>query len=262
LAYLASVEAIRPFGDGRFRPDEPVSYARVAPALVRVGESYRAFGMKHAVVSGLTGDRLRLVRGKGSLTLRVAAAAALFGRSGGKSVPAQRLALWPADRVRYRTGADGAIDFLELQPPVKGSADDRTAKVYSWEVRRTRRELEAAVNRRVAVGRLLELEVVRRGVSGRIVELRVVGSRSSTVVRGFDVRRLLDLRESLLVIEPQRDASGRIEAVVFAGKGWGHGVGLCQVGAYGMALRGASYDEILTHYYSGAAIEQIDRSGS
>jgi stage II sporulation protein D len=84
-----------------------------------------------------------------------------------------------------------------------------------------------------------------------------VGSRASTVVRGFDVRRLLDLRESLLVIEPQRDARGRIEAVVFAGKGWGHGVGLCQVGAYGMALRGASYREILGHYYTGTAIERI-----
>jgi len=140
---------------------------------------------------------------------------------------------------------------------VKGSSDDRTAKVYSWEVRKSRNELEAAVNRRVSVGRLKQLDVVRRGVSGRIVELRVVGSRGETVVRGFDVRRLLELRESLLVIEPQRNAKGELEAVVFAGKGWGHGVGLCQVGAYGMALRGATYREILTHYYTGTQVERL-----
>ena len=84
-----------------------------------------------------------------------------------------------------------------------------------------------------------------------------MGSRASAVVRGFDVRRLLDLRESLLVIEPKRKAGGEIEAVVFAGKGWGHGVGLCQVGAYGMALRGADYRQILAHYYTGTKIERL-----
>jgi stage II sporulation protein D len=257
LAYLASVEGIRPFPDGAFRPDRPATAARLAPALVRIGESYRAYGLESAVISGVARGGIRLVKGKGALKLPVAPEVALFGRSGGRAVPVERLELWPGDRVRYRTDAAGAIDFLELRPPVKGTSDDRSAKVYAWEVRKSRRALEAAVNRRVAIGRLKDLEIVRRGVSGRIVELRVVGSRATTVVRGFDVRRLLDLRESLLVIEPQRDRHGEIEAVVFAGKGWGHGVGLCQVGAYGMALRGADYREILTHYYSGAKIERL-----
>ena len=139
-------------------------------------------------------------------------------------------------------------------------ADDRSAKVYSWEVRQTRREVEQAIDRRVAIGTLRDLDVVRRGKSGRIVELRVVGDRGATIVKGFDVRTLLGLRDSLAVIELQRDASGAIEAVVFAGKGWGHGVGLCQVGAYGMALRGSTYREILAHYYQGARIERIPPS--
>jgi stage II sporulation protein D len=257
LAYLASVEGIRPFPDGGFRPDLPATRARFAPALVRIGESYRAFGLASGVVSGVGTGGIRLVKGKGAIKLPVSPEVALFGRSGGRAVPVEALELWPGDRVRYRTSSAGAIDFLELQPPVKGTSDDRSAKVYAWEVRRSRRALEAAVNRRVAIGRLKDLEVVRRGVSGRIVELRVAGSRATTVVRGFDVRRLLDLRESLLVIEPQRDRDGEIEAVVFAGKGWGHGVGLCQVGAYGMALRGADYREILSHYYSGTKVERL-----
>ena len=58
-------------------------------------------------------------------------------------------------------------------------------------------------------------------------------------------------------MEVQRDPRGGISAVVFAGKGWGHGVGLCQVGAYGMALRGSTYREILQHYYSGAELTQL-----
>ena len=170
-------------------------------------------------------------------------------------MPASALELWPGDRVRYRLDEGGRIDFLELIPPVKGVSDDRTAAVYSWEVRKTRAELEASIGSQLAIGRLLDLEPVRRGVSGRITELRVVGSSGTEVVRGFDVRRLLDLRESLTVIEVQRDSAGQIDAIVFAGKGWGHGVGLCQVGAYGMALRGASYREILRHYYVGTELD-------
>jgi stage II sporulation protein D len=59
-----------------------------------------------------------------------------------------------------------------------------------------------------------------------------------------------------VVFEIQRREDGTVDAVTFSGKGWGHGIGLCQVGAYGMALRGASYREILSHYYSGAPIER------
>jgi stage II sporulation protein D len=257
LAYLASVEGLQPFADGRLHPERPPTWARLGPALVRIGESYAAFGLRSAVVSGMGQGSIRMFQGKGKIRLPVGADAFLFSRTGGKPVPVTELEIWPGDRVRFRTAREGAIDFLELLPPVKGVSDDRTAKVYSWEVRRTRRQIEAAINRRVSVGRLKDLEVSRRGVSGRVVELKVVGSKASTVVRGFDVRRLLDLRESLLVIEIQRDERERIEAVVFAGKGWGHGVGLCQVGAYGMAIRGADYREILAHYYTGAKLEPL-----
>ncbi|MDB4324883.1 hypothetical protein N9971_00915, partial [bacterium] len=67
---------------------------------------------------------------------------------------------------------------------------------------------------RIAVGKLRDLQVLSRGVSGRVAELRVIGSRGDTVVRGFDVRRLLDLRESLTVVEIQRDSKGQIVAAV------------------------------------------------
>jgi stage II sporulation protein D len=261
LAYLAWVEALRPFPDGSFHAGRPPSATRLIPALAKIGQTYKAFGLRNGVVSGVGAKSIRLVQGKGELRLPLADAPYLFGLSGGKAVPAERLEIWPGDRIRFRTAPSGEIDFLELRPPVKGVSDDRSAAVYSWEVRKTRHELERLVNRRLSLGDLKDLQVLRRGVSGRIVELRVVGSRGSTVVRGFDVRRLLDLRESLMVIDLQRDEQGRIEAALFTGKGWGHGVGMCQVGAYGMALRGASYREILGHYYTGATISKISSPG-
>lgn len=258
LATLALADAIRPYPDGLFHVTDPPTGARLLPALVAVAASCDAFDLSDAVVAGRSSVGIRMFRGKGEIRLPFSDAPYLFTRSGGRVVQAARLDLWPGDRVRYRRGADGRIDLLELRPPVRGTSDDRSHSRYAWEVRRSRRQVEAAVNRRVSIGRLKDLRVARRGESGRVVELEVVGSRASTVVKGFDIRRLLDLNESLIVFEIQRDESGGIEAVVFAGRGWGHGVGMCQVGAYGMALRGSDYRQILAHYYQGARLAPLD----
>ena len=256
LAYLASVERMQPFADGKFGASQPPDGARLMPALAHIGETYQAFGLRSATVSGMGANSLRLFQRKNEIRLAFADKPMLFARTSGIPVAAARLEIWPGDRVRFRTNAAGKIDFLEIQPPVKGASDDRSAAVYSWHVRKTRRQLEATINRRLAVGKIRDLQVIRRGVSGRIVEMKVVGSKGTETVRGFSIRNILDLREILAVVEIQRDSSGEIDAVVFAGKGWGHGVGLCQVGAYGMAVRGAKYREILGHYYRGAEISR------
>jgi stage II sporulation protein D len=261
LACLVAQGAIAPFPGGALGVTRAMSRARAAAVLARAGDTYEALGTREAVLGGVAAGALRLVQGRGEVTLPLAEHPYLFSFVAGRTVPAARLALWSGDRVRFRTDDRGRIDFLELRPPVKGVADDRSAKVFSWELRQSRREVEEAVNRRVDIGTLRDLEIVRRGKSGRILELKVTGDRGATVVKGFDVRTLLGLRDSLAVIEIQRDGSGAIEAVVFAGKGWGHGVGLCQVGAYGMALRGSTYREILTHYYRGAALSRIPAGG-
>ncbi len=261
LAYLASLGTLTAHPEGGFRVDRPPTAARLLPALVRIGEAYDALGLRSAAVARVDERQLTLVEGKGERRVRLADAPLLLGRVGEQPVPTARLELWPGDRVRYRVDGGGRAVYVELLPPLRGTADDRSSSYYSWEERRTRRSLEREINRRVAIGRLERLVVRERGVSGRITELEVVGSKGSTRVRGFDVRRLLGLRESLTVVEPQLDARGRLEAVVFAGKGWGHGVGLCQVGSYGMAVRGAGYREILAHYYPGTTLKKAAVAG-
>jgi len=258
LTYLAQQGVLRPARDGGWPLDHAPSGATLAAALARIGDAYKVFDLDEATVVAVDGRGLSVVRGQGSALLPLTAAPRLFTVAGPRNFPVGELQLWPGDRIRYHQNREGRIDLLELRPPTKGLSDDRSAAVYAWEVRKTGDELEDAVNKRVSVGTLLDLRVVRRGVSGRIVELTVVGSKASTVVKGFDVRNLLDLRESLTVIELQRDPSGRITSAVFAGKGWGHGVGLCQVGAYGMAMRGSDYKEILAHYYSGSVLSGGD----
>jgi stage II sporulation protein D len=257
LAYLARIEALAPDAEGSFAVDRLPDAARMVPALHAAASTYDALGIREATVGEIGERTLRIHRGSGEATVSVVERPFLFGRGGGRATGVARLELWPGDRIRYRVGEDGRVDFLELRPPVAGVSDDRQSAVYSWQERRTRRELERSIRKRVDVGTLRDLRVVRRGVSGRVVELEVVGSRGTERVRGFDIRRLLQLRESLVVFEIQRDHDGGIEAVVFAGKGWGHGIGLCQVGAYGMALRGENYREILKHYYTDVRIRQI-----
>ena len=75
-------------------------------------------------------------------------------------------------------------------------------------------------------------------------------------VRGGRIRSALGLREQLFVIDREYDDEGRVTEFVFTGRGWGHGVGMCQVGALGYARMGKSYKEILQHYYSGVQIER------
>jgi stage II sporulation protein D len=86
--------------------------------------------------------------------------------------------------------------------------------------------------------------------------LAVQGSAGEVVLRGLRIRAALGLRENLFVIERETDPKGAVEHFVVTGKGWGHGVGLCQVGAFGMAHSGATFDQILKHYYTGIQLDQ------
>src|SRR5207247_9568959 len=98
----------------------------------------------------------------------------------------------------------------------------------------------------------------RRGVPGRVVEVKITGSRGSYYIRGFKIRTALGVRENLFTLDRTLGPDGDVESFIFSGKGWGHGVGLCQVGAYGMALRGKTYEDILHHYYTG--VDLVRRS--
>jgi hypothetical protein len=221
LAYLAQQGVFRPGRDGTWPLDRAPSGATIAAALARIGDAYKSFDLDEGTVAATDARTISVVRGQGTAAIPLGSAPRLFTAAGPRTFPVGALQLWPGDRIRYHLDGNGHVDLIELRPPAKGLSDDRSAAVYSWEVRKTAAELQDAVDKRVSVGTLKDLRVVKRGVSGRIVELEVVGSAGSTVVKGFDVRNLLDLRESLTVIELQRDASGRIASVVFAGKGWG-----------------------------------------
>jgi stage II sporulation protein D len=83
------------------------------------------------------------------------------------------------------------------------------------------------------------------------------GTPSDDVARGFRIRTAFGIRENLFTVDRTFTMNGEVDSFIFSGKGWGHGVGLCQVGAYGMAVRGEDYATILKHYYPGIELLRL-----
>jgi stage II sporulation protein D len=125
---------------------------------------------------------------------------------------------------------------------------------YRWQVRRSAGELTRLIaTEHPEIGTVRDLKAVERGVSGRIRVLRIVGDRGEVRVQGdMHIRTLLGgLKSTLFVVT--RDGGD----FVLNGGGWGHGVGMCQTGAIGMAERGSGYREILGHYYRGSRLRKL-----
>jgi stage II sporulation protein D len=247
-----------PFPDNTLRPDHEPSRGLVLRLLYRILDYYDALDVEPATYRGFDGDSIVLESKKDAKVLALKPGAALFRSFRDVSYPAKSVPLALGDRVQYHLAPDGAIDLLRLITNPRGVSDDRYSSLYRWEERRTRSELEALVRQRVDVGTLIDIEPTKRGVSGRVVEVRLKGSRGEFFLRGFRIRTAFGIKETLFTVDRVRAQDGTVEAFIFSGKGWGHGVGLCQVGSYGMALRGKKYDEILRHYYTGIELKDFN----
>jgi len=143
------------------------------------------------------------------------------------------------------------------------ASDRQTKSFFRWTVEYSRQELEEILREKSGMefGELQEIIPLRRGPSGRIRRLKIVGSKKSMVVgKELEIRRWLSrshLYSSAFLVRVKRDPRGKAERFTFQGAGWGHGVGLCQIGAAGMAARGFSAEEILKHYFRDTEIRKI-----
>jgi SpoIID/LytB domain protein len=141
--------------------------------------------------------------------------------------------------------------------------DRETKSFFRWTIEYSRKELEEILQEKSGFdfGDLKEITPFRRGPSGRICRLKIVGSKKSMVVgKELEIRRWLSpshLYSSAFLVRVKYDPRGKAERFTFHGAGWGHGVGLCQIGAAVMATRGFSAEKILKHYFRGAEIQKI-----
>jgi SpoIID/LytB domain protein len=164
--------------------------------------------------------------------------------------------------VSIKDAVEGGAPFCKTNDQrilrqVLNDYDQETSDFYRWTVRYTKEELREIIEKRLKMsfGEILDLIPLERGKSGRIWKLKIVGSeRTFTIGKELEIRRALSethLYSSAFEVTKEGDC------FVLHGKGWGHGVGLCQIGAAVMGEKGYRYDEILLHYYQHAEIKKI-----
>jgi len=143
------------------------------------------------------------------------------------------------------------------------SFDQETIDFYRWRVRYAREELEEILHKKSGIdfGTLQNLTAVKRGPSGRISKLRIAGTKRTIIVgKELEIRSWLSpthLLSSAFVVSTELAKDGAVECFILDGGGWGHGVGLCQIGAAVMAARGFSAEAILAHYFSVAGLQKL-----
>ena len=154
---------------------------------------------------------------------------------------------------------------------VLNNYDQETADFYRWKVSYSQEELSELIHKRSGIdfGKIIDLIPVERGTSGRLVLLKIVGTlRTLTIGKELEIRRTLSnshLYSSAFVVDKEykeedreyKEEEQKIPSrFILTGAGWGHGVGLCQIGAAVMGEKGYKYEEILSHYYPGSMIER------
>ena len=259
LAMLLRDGVLSVYPDATLRPRAPLSRARVLHAVVRVLESRNLLQLQKANARPTSEGQLILRSSKGKdQPIRVNPDAFLFRQLGERPYAVSSVTLVGGEPVTYHLAPNGQIDFLEVKPAANGAAADRFSPFSSWTTNLSVGQVQARLARAArGIGTITDLHVVSRGSSHRVTDLEVIGTNGTAHVRGGRIRSALGLREQLFVIDRELDDSGRVIEFTFNGRGWGHGVGMCQVGAYGLAKQGWTYDQILKAYYTGIELTRL-----
>ena len=259
LAMLIRDGCLSAYPDATLRPRIPLSRARVLHAIARVLEARDLLRLQKANARPASEGQLILRSTKGKdQSIRINPDAFLFRQLGERPYAVSSVTLVGGEPVTYHLAANGQIDFLEVKPAPNGAAADRFSPFSSWTNNLSLGQVQARLARPArGIGQITDLRVVSRGSSHRVTDLEIVGTGGTAHVRGGRIRSALGLREQLFVIDREYDDIGRVTSFLFSGRGWGHGVGMCQVGAYGLAKQGWSYEQILKAYYTGIELTRM-----
>jgi len=236
-------------------PQRAVGRAELAMALGRIIRDHRDF-FETGTFRGAGKGTIEVGQDFDRRTLALSNHLRLLRTIEGETTFATKLTLLGGESLRWLE-RDGQVAYLEVLYPPNSNVLDRSSRFNRWQVRMTRPELEKRISQSYAIGSLVDIEVKARGDSGRVTDLVLTGTGTTATVHGFQIRAALGLRDTLFVVDRTYAEDGRVDQFTFSGRGWGHGVGLCQVGAYGMAVAGAKYQDILKKYYSGVKIDKI-----
>ncbi len=161
------------------------------------------------------------------------------------------------DWIKNRAEAFCDTTDKKILGQVLNNYDQETKDFYRWQITYSQQKLSELVYKRSGIdfGTIEELIPIQRGTSGRIIRLKIIGSKKTlTIGKELEIRRILStshLYSSAFIVEKKDDD------FILTGAGWGHGVGLCQIGAAVMGEKGYLYNQILLHYYRGATLKKL-----
>lgn len=166
--------------------------------------------------------------------------------------------------IRFNPPAFCNTQDKRILSQVLNDYDQETVDFYRWKVTLTQEKLQQLIADRLKMdlGSILDMKSVERGTSGRISKLQIIGTEKTfTIGKELEIRRTLSdshlLSSAFIVDKYDIDEQGVPQRFELIGAGWGHGVGLCQIGAAVMGEEGYLYDAILLHYYQGAEIKKL-----
>ncbi len=236
--------------DRALKPEEAAGIYAVL--LSRLGDFEDVEG--RITRSDETGIEVKSTKGRSSYSLSKESSVLFEGGNEALTQVAKHT-FYPGDRVRVFV-RDGKALGIVFPPAPSAGAYDRESAWEHWTRRFTAAELGTKLREREGTRGAADpigVAVTSRGASGRARTVAVATPKGTVTLTGLEIRFALGLPENLFNVVAGTDADGG-RVFTFYGRGWGHGVGLCQTGAFGMALAGHTYREILAHYYPGTEV--------
>jgi len=211
-------------------------------------------GLTPGTASPTSDGKLFLKAGKTQKQLIVRPDVFLFREFGGTMYPVREAALIGGEDVAYLLDETGVVKYLEIKPTETTTTAERMSPWEFWNKSLSAGEVQARLARYVrGIGTLYDVNVTKVGYSRRPIELEIIGSNGTKTLKGGKIRSALRLPEQLFIMN-KRYSGSTVTGYTFTGRGWGHGVGMCQYGAFGLAKMGVKYDEIIKHYYTGVEL--------
>ena len=198
--------------------------------------------------------RIRLLVEGQSKAFTLSPDALIYQRIGDERLPMKN-GSWIGGELFDFRAESGVIPLLVYRINFANPAADRYSRLAVWQVHKSKRELDAAFAS-LGIGEFTDMRVIERGASERAISTEIVGATGRRTLPALRLRTLLGARDSLFWYDIERNTRGAVLGMTLFGRGWGHGVGMCQVGAYGMALDGATYEQILKKYYAGIELRK------
>lgn len=247
------------YPDGNFHPHRPLTRSRLMRIIQNIYAKKKFPLLLQTGTTRPSVDGKLVVRsGKSERQIPVSPNVFLFRQFGDQYYQVKSLALVGGENIVYQLNAAGEVIYLEVAPSSEPTVAEKMSPFTMWNANLSASAVQSRLSRYVrGIGTLLDVNIKKKGYSRRATELEIIGTNGRFSLKGGKIRSALRLREQLFVMNKRYDGNGRVVSYSFTGRGWGHGVGMCQYGAFGMGKMGVKYDAIIKHYYSNVDLTKM-----